>query len=56
MEHDTEVESEIMYTSAVQWPKLREALRVHTSRKDVSRADNDEWGGKVWDGVTDWFV
>lgn len=45
-----------MHTSAVEWPTLREAMKVETTKRRRSRADDNEWGGKVWDGVTDWFI
>ena len=53
---DVRPESEIVYTSAVEWPTLQEALRVEPTKKELNRTCDDEWGGKVWDGATDWFI
>jgi hypothetical protein len=52
---NAKVEPEVKYTSAVEWPTLREAMRVKPTRLKLSKECDDEWGGKVWDGVTDWF-
>lgn len=41
---------------AGEWPTLQEATSVKQIGKESKRTDNDEWGGKVWDGVADWFV
>ena len=49
------MEPEVVYTSAVKWPTLQETMGVKPTRKEPSREYDDEWGGKVWDGVTDWF-
>lgn len=53
---NAKIEPEVVYTNAVEWPTLREAMRVKPTRKEPSRDYEDEWGGKVWDGVTDWFL
>lgn len=53
---NTTVEPEVVYTSAVEWTTLREAIRAKTTRREPSNEYDDEWGGKVWDGVTDWFA
>lgn len=53
---DVRQEPEVDYTSAVEWPTLQEATNVRQTRQEPIRTCDDEWGGKVWDGVTDWFV
>jgi hypothetical protein len=52
---NAKVKPEVTYTSAVEWPTLQETMRAKQTRKGPSREYDDEWGGKVWDGVTDWF-
>jgi hypothetical protein len=52
---NAKVEPEVAYTSAVEWPTLQETMRAKPARKELSRDHDDDWGGKVWDGVTDWF-
>ena len=49
-------EPEVVCTSAEEWPTLQETVRVRRTRKKANRTYDDEWGGKDWDGVTDWFV
>lgn len=53
---DVRPEPEVDYTSAVEWSTLQEATNVRQTRQEPIRTWDDEWGGKVWDGVTDWFV
>lgn len=52
----TREEPDVVYTSAVEWPTLQEAMRARPTWKGTSRESDDEWGGRVWDGVTDWFM
>lgn len=53
---DAKAEPEVMHMDATEWPTLREAMAVRSSRKQQGRERDDEWGGKVWDGVSDWFL
>lgn len=50
------MEPGIVYTSAVEWPRIQEAKGIKPTNRERDKAFDDEWGGKVWDGVTDWFV
>lgn len=55
---ETEVEFRpgLVHSNAEEWSTLQEAVRAKSVEKGASRKyDDDEWGGKVWDGVTDWF-
>jgi PHD/YefM family antitoxin component YafN of YafNO toxin-antitoxin module len=51
-----QVQPDVVYTSAAEWPSLQEARRLRRLNRELSRECDDAWGGKVWDGVTDWFV
>lgn len=43
--------------SAVEWPTIQEAMQVKPIKRERDKTyDDDDWGGKVWDGVTDWFM
>lgn len=53
---NAKVEPEVVYTSAAEWPTLQAAMRAIQTEKEQNKDNNDEWGGKVWDGVTDWFL
>ena len=50
-----QVQPDVVYTSAAEWPSLQEAKRLRRLNRELSRECDDAWGGKVWDGVTDWF-
>lgn len=53
---NAQVGPDSMQTSAVEWPTLRSATTVTSIMKGPRRDSEDEWGGKVWDGVTEWFM
>jgi len=51
---DIEVEPKAN-TSAAEWPTLQDAMNNQPTMSKASREEDDAWGGKMWDGVTDWF-
>jgi len=44
-------------TGAVMWPMLRDVVKMNQTRNERKGKDGEETGtGKIWDGVSDWFV
>lgn len=46
------VEADVIGANAVEWPTVQGAMKA---RDETSWEGEDAWGGKVWDGVTDWY-